>query len=137
MCATLTAEQQRERETDRQLRSVANVNGRPSPTCAWIDEESGADYSVQIIEFPASEALRDPAARVITVAGFGAVRGEDAPLSTPFCQLPIDVADERSIRVQYSGTYDGPRTDQDPEAVNRACRQAVRLAEDVLENLRP
>lgn len=140
LCSALTADQKRDLGVDRERAHTGTVDGRPSPGCIWGRWDTNESWTVQIIETPAAEALAAPGARAITVAGYGAVReADDAvnyPGGIPFCQIPIDAADGRSLRVQYSSGTAQDGRGGDPAAVDRACARAIGVAEDVLANLR-
>lgn len=80
---------------------TATVNGSPSPTCTWI-ADNGYGYNAQTIPVTAELALTEAGATPITVNGFGAVRSVVRQLTggAPTCQVTVDVAPERAIRVQ-------------------------------------
>lgn len=138
LCATLTAEQKRQRGIDEESESVATTpDGAQAPTCNWSDNETSRFYAIQVFQGSAAIALQTRGSRILSIYGFGAVRGpNDNPTqdvgTPPFCQIPIDASDTQSIRVQYESDRGDASNLEDQEA---ACVVATRLAEDILVNL--
>ncbi|MEJ8279788.1 DUF3558 family protein [Pseudonocardia spirodelae] len=138
LCATLTDEQKRVRAIDDEFENTAEVAGKPSPGCLWGSSRTQIGYTVQIIEAPATVAWTPGESRLVVIDGYGAVRAPDdvdnSPGRDPFCQLPLDVSDNQTVRVQVTGSPDADGGD--PAAVEAACDRAVGFARDVLGNLR-
>lgn len=137
LCATLTTAQQQERGTDRESPTVGTVDGQRAPTCAWIDDDTGTYFTIQIVQGSAAVDLQNPGSRVVEISGFGAVRGPNdnpdrRPGTPPFCQIPIDASDGQALRVQYESDVGDATNPVEQEA---ACDEATRLAEDTLANL--
>lgn len=139
LCATLTAEQKAARSIDRERAKVAQVGGKPSPGCLWRSESTGISWTVQIVEASAVTAWVPGESRLVIVDGYGAVREPDAAHNAagtdPFCQLPVDVNDTQTVRVQVAGSGD-QRDGSDPAAVDNVCVLASDFAGEVLDNLR-
>lgn len=88
---------------------VSNVEGIQSKACGFLGK-SGIDYNMQIIPIDAVTARRLPGAQIVQVNGFGAVQNIPAESlgPTPMCQVAIDAADGRTVRVQAFTAPDRP-----------------------------
>ena len=129
-CTVLSKEQQKQLKIFDARASMNTVNGQPSPGCTLLGRE-GIDFNTQTIPVGAEIAVRTPNSEVLSVNGFGAVR--DIPVNslgpTPLCQIAIDAAQGKTIRVQASAT---PRMELEPPEL---CRRATEAASMVMTTL--
>ncbi len=119
--------------------SVEMVDGVPSPGCGWIgtDPMGGnqdrpiVNYNVQVIPLPAEGAATAPDARVAQINGFGAVVNVPASVGGGLvCQVAVDAADHRSLRVQAVLRPVGPQL-----SVPDLCRRATDVASMVMDTV--
>lgn len=107
----------------------ATVDGRSSQGCSWFGVT--IDYNVQLIPIDAQAALSLPGAALVQVNGFGAVRSiVELPGNPPICQLAVDAAPERTIRIQASPLPGRPATGE-----QALCRRAAEAASMVMTTL--
>lgn len=108
---------------------TTTVNGSPSAICTWI-ASNGYGYNAQSIPVSAELALTEAGATPIIVNGFGAVRSMVREMTGggSTCQITIDAAPARAIRVQ-AGASPEPPLPSDEEM----CRLATEAASMVMK----
>ena len=136
-CAALSPSQRTELGLDRGKSDQVNVGGTQSPTCRWVNDESGLLVSVQTIAVGAEQALSRPGSTLRTINGFGAVENVPTELggrsTPPFCQLTVDANSGQTVRVQVqtSNVNDAGNA----QAIEAVCRRANDITGSVMTTL--
>ncbi|MBC3194633.1 DUF3558 domain-containing protein [Pseudonocardia sp. C8] len=133
-CSTLTRDQQDVLGVGPGEVRVLTLPSGPSRACMWSNVDDGFNYTVQVIDESATAAVGAPGTSVDTVGGFGAVRVTDFAGSAPLCELYVDSADDRSIRVQVQATADDP--DGSAKPLEKVCAVTSSVASQVMGNIR-
>lgn len=112
--------------------SIEPVDGTASRGCGWIGANPAGrsadrplvSYNAQVIPLPAERAIAAPGAQLTQINGFGAVLNVPTSIGGGLvCQLAIDAAQDKSLRVQAVLGPVGPQL-----GVDELCRRATEAA---------
>lgn len=133
-CATLTAAQQAELETDEARNQPLDVlnNSKPAPTCRYRSNGSKLfSYNVSLVSDEGIdywEGASNLEVEAESVGGFSAYRYKLSGTSQAYCSYAVDVADGQQLIVQFLPIGEGFSQDQ-------MCKNAAKGAELALATL--
>lgn len=103
------------------------------PGCAWTGRPGTRGFSMglRLVRRPVREFLELPGARVVNVAGFGAVDVPGAP-HEPGCVTRVEIADDTTLWASYQVIPDPAAPVVSPDT---ACERSRRIAIGALAQL--
>ncbi|BBG00619.1 DUF3558 family protein [Pseudonocardia saturnea] len=136
-CRVLTPEQLASRGLTPEDRNYAEpvVGGDTTYACGWGNSwTADFSYSAQMMPVDAASAVGGPGSQVRVIAGYGAVRNMVRENTSPMCELVVDAADGRVMRLQVQVI--GLKPDGSTPSIDETCREAERLGVDALGTAR-